>query len=136
MARLRRARDRIGSAFAQPLPLASMTGPAEMSPFHFHRAFTQTFGETPLEFLTRRRMEEARRLLARTTLPVTEVCLEVGYESLGTFSARFRARTGLSPSAYRRSLQRVFVVPELVPYTFVPACYLAFYGVPTLATSA
>ncbi len=136
MTRLRRARDRIGTGFAQPLPLESMAGPAEMSPFHFHRAFTRTFGETPLAFLTRRRMEEARRLLARTTLPVTEVCFEVGYESLGTFSSRFRERTGLSPSAYRRSLQRVFIVPELAPYTFVPACYLAFYGVPTFAAPA
>lgn len=130
--RLRRARDAMAATLEERHRLATIAAPAGMSPFHFQREFVRAFGETPLEFLTRRRMEEARRLLARTDTPVTEVCLAVGYDSLGTFSARFHERTGYSPSAYRRTVRRVFVVPRLAPYAYVPACFLAFYGVPPL----
>ncbi len=130
--RLRRARESIVASLEQPQRLTSMAAPAEMSPFHFQRTFARAFGETPLEFLTRRRMEEARRLLARTDTPVTDVCLAVGYDSLGTFSARFRERTGQSPTAYRQAVRRVFIVPTLAPYSYVPACFLAFYGVPAV----
>ena len=76
-------------------------------------------------------MDEARRRLARTDAPVTEVCMAVGHESLGTFSSRFRERVGYSPSVYGRSLRRVFAVPELVPHRFIPSCFLRFYGVPS-----
>ena len=126
----------MAESFEAPLRLPSMAAPAAMSQFHFQRSFARTFGETPLEFLTRRRMEEARRLLARTELSVTEVCLAVGYESLGTFSARFRERMGCSPSEYRRAVRRAFAVPALAPYSYIPACFLAYYGVPRLAAAS
>lgn len=122
----------MAESLGERLRLASMAAPAAMSAFHFQRTFTRAFGETPLEFLTRRRMEEARRLLVRTDLPVTEVCLAVGYESLGTFSVRFRERTGYAPSEYRRAVRRSFGVPALAPYGFIPSCFMQFYGVPAL----
>lgn len=126
----------MAASFGESLRLRSMAASAEMSQFYFQRSFARTFGETPQEFLTRRRMEEARRLLARTDLPVTEVCLAVGYESLGTFSARFRERTGCAPTEYRRSVRRVFNVPALAPYSYIPSCFLAYYGVPRLPVTS
>jgi len=63
--------------------------------------FVRAFGETPHDFLTRRRIDRAKQLLARDECPVTEVCLAVGYESLGSFSSLFRSVVGRSPSEYR-----------------------------------
>ncbi len=126
----------MAASIDSPVRLAALADSVGMSVFHFQRTFASAFGETPLEFLTRRRMEEARRLLARSDTPITEVCLAIGYDSLGTFSTRFRARTGYSPSEYRRTVRRVFAVPSLAPYSYVPACFLAFHGVPTIPASA
>jgi AraC-like DNA-binding protein len=95
--RLCRARDLLAAGYHAPIPLDRAAREACLSPFHFQRLFTRTFGETPHRFLTRLRMDQARQLLAAGDLPVTEVCLEVGYTSLGTFSSRFAALTGLSP---------------------------------------
>src|ERR1700741_3228418 len=92
--RLCRSRDFIAAGIDQPLRLADAAREACMSPFHYHRLFARTFGETPHEFLTRQRIDRAKELLARENLPVTEVCLAVGYESLGSFSSLFRAKIG------------------------------------------
>ena len=101
-----------------------------MSPYHYHRMFLKTFGETPHEFVTRLRIERAKRLLLREGMPVTEVCFSTGYESLGSFSTRFRSLVGYSPSEYQRTLRRVFPAPYLAPYWLVPNCFLSFYGIP------
>jgi AraC-like DNA-binding protein len=98
-----------------------------LSPFHFQRLFARVFQESPHDFLTRRRMETAERLLAAGNLPVTDVCLEVGYTSLGTFSSRFAARTGQSPSGFRREARR-WVAPACGWRIFrIPDCYAAFF---------
>lgn len=129
-ARLRRVREALAEGFAEPQSLGRAAQHAGWSPFHFQRLFSRAFGESPHRFLTRRRIEEARRLLARTDLPVTDVCLAVGYESLGTFSRRFRAHVGHSPTAYRSLLRRSFPRPDATPYSFVPSCFLAHYTRP------
>ncbi len=72
-----------------------------MSTGHFARSFRAAFGETPYGYLMTRRVERAKALLRRGDLSVTEVCFEVGCTSLGSFSARFTALVGESPSAYR-----------------------------------
>ncbi len=100
--RLLRARDTMDRAFAQPLDVAALARVAHVSPAHFSRQFRATFGETPHRYLQRRRVERAMELLRESDLPVTEVCLAVGFRSLGTFSRTFRAVVGESPSAYRR----------------------------------
>ena len=102
---------------------------AGLSPFHFHRSFRSAFSETPLELLTRRRLELARELLAHSDRLVTEICLDVGYSSLGTFSLRFKQRFGLSPAQYRRRVRVSFAVPLLWPSRFVPGCFLSMFGV-------
>jgi AraC-like DNA-binding protein len=84
-----------------PMTLAEAAREACLSPFHFHRSFQAVFGEAPLAFRTRLRLERAARLLRESNEPVTELSLRAGYQSLGTFSATFHERFGLSPSAYR-----------------------------------
>jgi AraC-like DNA-binding protein len=126
--RLCRSRDYLAAGLNQPLRLADAAREACLSPYHYHRLFARTFGETPHDFLTSLRIDRAKRMLARERLSVTEVCFAVGYESLGSFSARFRRLVGYSPSEYQRSLGRIFPVPALAVYQFVPSCFLQHWG--------
>jgi AraC-like DNA-binding protein len=100
-ARLHRARDYIEASFTRSITLPEMASAACLSPHHFLRLFTQVFGETPHQYVTRRRLEYAQSLLLRTELPVTDICLAVGFESLGSFSWLFRQRFGVAPSRFR-----------------------------------
>ena len=127
-ARLYRSREFLADRLDQPLRLADAAGEACLSAYHYHRMFLRAFGETPHEFLTRLRIDRAKQLLARDESPVTEVCLAVGYESLGSFSSLFRSLVGRSPSEYRRGLRRIFPAPYVAPHRFVPACYLMAFG--------
>ena len=126
--RLCRSRDYLAAHLDQPLRLADGAREACLSPFHYHRLFTRAFDETPHEFITRLRIDRARYLLARDQLSITEVCFALGYQSLGTFSERFRTMVGSSPASYRRALRRIFPVPELIIYRFIPACFLEHWG--------
>jgi AraC-like DNA-binding protein len=99
---LLRARDAIDRDFAKPLDIPTLARIALVSEAHFIRRFRTTFGETPHRYLQRRRIERAMALLRTTGRPVTEVCLDVGFTSLGTFSRTFQAIVGESPSSYRR----------------------------------
>jgi AraC family transcriptional regulator len=101
--RLNRARDFMESHLDAPLDLRRISAEAFLSPHHFLRLFKQVFKETPHQYLTRRRIERAQRLLLRTEMPVTDVCFAVGFESLGSFSWLFKKRTGLSPEQYRKA---------------------------------
>ncbi|MFJ5047659.1 helix-turn-helix transcriptional regulator [Streptomyces sp. NPDC088719] len=101
LARLRRARDRMDRAYAEPLDVPSLARAALMSPGHFSRSFRAAFGETPYSYLMTRRIERAKALLRRGDLSVTDVCFAVGCTSLGSFSSRFTELVGESPSAYR-----------------------------------
>jgi len=99
--RLHRARDFIQARFDTPLTLAEMAEAACLSPFHFLREFKNTFHATPHEYLSACRIERVKFLLERTELPVTQICLAVGFESLGSFSSWFSRITGVSPRAWR-----------------------------------
>jgi AraC-like DNA-binding protein len=98
---LRRARDLADRCFAEPLELDDLAGAAGMSRFHFARCFAEAYGEPPMRYLTRRRIERAQDLLRSANVTVTEVCMLVGYSSLGSFSARFSELVGESPTQYR-----------------------------------
>ena len=100
--RLLRARAHAEDALGDPLSLDRLAREAAMSPFHFHRAFSRAFSETPAAFVRRRRLERAREALLTSDKPVTEICLEAGFASLGSFSTLFRSRFGVSPSTARR----------------------------------
>jgi AraC-like DNA-binding protein len=100
--RLLRARDAMDRGYAQPLDISSLARIAHVSEAHFIRTFRDTFGETPHRYLQRRRVERAMFLLTQTDRSVTEICLDVGFVSLGTFSRTFTAIVGESPTAFRR----------------------------------
>lgn len=101
LAHLRRARDLMDREYARPLEVAGLARAALMSTAHFSRQFRAAYGETPYSYLMTRRIERAKALLRRGELSVTEVCLEVGCASLGSFSARFTQLVGEAPTAYR-----------------------------------
>ncbi|MFL6122785.1 helix-turn-helix transcriptional regulator [Actinophytocola sp.] len=98
---LRRARDHMDAHYADPLKVGDLAAVAGFSRYHFVREFRVAFGETPAAYLSRRRVERAMDLLAHANLTVTEVCMVVGFSSLGSFSRRFRELVGCSPSEYR-----------------------------------
>jgi len=87
--------------YAEPLDVPLLASIAHLSEAHFIRSFRATFGETPHRYLQRRRVERAMFLLRSTGRDVTEVCLDVGFGSLGTFSRTFHRIVGETPSAYR-----------------------------------
>jgi AraC-like DNA-binding protein len=128
--RLCRARDLLAASYNAQVPLDRAAREACLSTFHFQRVFSRTFGETPHDFLTRLRMDQARQLLAAGDLPVTEVCLEVGYSSLGTFSSRFAAMTGQSPSAFRREARRFIAPVHGWHVLYIPTCFVNFWLTP------
>jgi AraC-like DNA-binding protein len=102
MRQLRLAKDAMDRDWAEPgLDLDAVAAHAGYSRYHFIRAFKEAYGETPGQYLTHRRIERAEDLLRTANLSVTEICHLVGFSSLGTFSARFKAFTGLTPSEYR-----------------------------------
>ena len=98
---LLRVRDLIDRAYAGPLDIPALARSAYVSEAHFSRSFKAAFGETPHRYLLSRRMERAKALLRDGDVTVTEVCLGVGFTSLGSFSAQFRRFVGVSPNAYR-----------------------------------
>ena len=116
--RMLRARDTMDRAFAEPLDVAELARVAHVSRAHFSRQFRATFGESPHRYLQRRRVERAMELLRETDHSVTDVCFEVGFNSLGTFSRTFRDIVGESPSEYRERFRG-----EGAAALRVPACF-------------
>ena len=99
--RLLRARDAMDRAYAEPLNVRAVAAVAHLSEAHFSRSFRAAFGETPHRYLQRRRVERSMFLLRETDRSVTDICLDVGFNSLGTFSRTFREIVGETPSDYR-----------------------------------
>lgn len=112
--RLLRARDAIDRTYAQPLDIALLAEIACVSEAHFIRSFRATFGETPHRYLQRRRVERAMFLLRETDRSVTDISLDVGFTSLGTFSRTFHDIVGISPRDYRANAD---------PRPSVPTCF-------------
>ncbi len=110
---LRRVRDRMDREYAQPLDVESLARGVHMSAGHLSRQFKLAYGESPYSYLMTRRVERAMTLLRRGDLSVTDVCFQVGYQSLGTFSSRFTELVGVPPSVYRE--QGASFVPGMLP---------------------
>jgi AraC-like DNA-binding protein len=122
--RLRRSRAFIAEHVTEPIQLADLAYEACFSRFHYQRQFSRAFGETPHEFLTRMRIEHAKKLLRTSDMSVSEICMEVGYQSLGSFSSLFAKREGCAPSEFRR----VFTFPGLWTRRVIPACMGRMYA--------
>jgi AraC-like DNA-binding protein len=121
--RLCRGRDLLAAEYDSRVLLQHAAREACLSEFHFHRLFRATFGETPHAFLTRLRMDRARQMLA-SERGVTDVCFEIGYESLGTFSSKFRAKFGRSPVEFQREVRRIFGYNAPWRILMIPECFL------------
>ncbi|MGY1839084.1 MULTISPECIES: helix-turn-helix domain-containing protein [unclassified Modestobacter] len=111
--RMLRARDAMDRAYAEPLDVPTLARIAHVSEAHFIRTFKATFGETPHRYLQRRRVERAMVLLRNSEETVTDICMAVGFASLGTFSRVFAEIVGEPPSVYRRR----------GPLAPVPSCF-------------
>ena len=125
---LLRVRDLIDRDYAEQLDVAALARSASVSPAYFSRSFKAAFGETPHRYVLSRRMERAMALLRAGELSVTEVCMAVGFTSLGSFSTQFRRFVGVSPSAYRERAGRERAERERLAR--VPQCYVRMWARP------
>ena len=116
-----RARDAMDRDYALPLDVPRLASIACVSDAHFIRTFKATFGETPHRYLQRRRVERAMYLLRNSDRTVTDVCMEVGFSSLGTFSRTFRDIVGETPSEFRTR----------GPIPAVPSCFVKAWTRPS-----
>jgi AraC-like DNA-binding protein len=128
-----RARDLLRE-LSEPAPsIADLAREVEISPFHFIRQFEAVFGVTPHQFRIQARLDAAKHLLALGHHSVTDVCMEVGFSSLGSFSALFARRVGESPSVYRRRVRAMVHVPGTIPRDLVPGCLTLMGRLPASA---
>ncbi len=96
------ARDYMHANLRSRINLSDVAYAACLSPFHLLRVFQAAFKQSPHEYLSQCRLDRAKFLLERTNIPVTGICLECGFTSLGSFSTLFRAKCGMSPRVWRR----------------------------------
>jgi AraC-like DNA-binding protein len=126
--RLLRARDLADARYFEPLGVDDMAAVAHLSRAHFSREFRRAFGESPHAYLLTRRLERAAALLRTTDRSVADVCVSVGWESVGSFTTSFTRTYGLSPTAYRMEC------PPAARHALVPACVLRANGRPQRRT--
>src|SRR5258705_7098359 len=120
--RLNRARKFIDLCYDLPLDLNEISSHACFSRYHFLRLFRQAFNKTPHQYLTERRIERAKELLRTDDLRVTDVCFEVGFQSLGSFSSLFHKSVGHAPITYREKAREQEQANQKVP-----GCFLVMY---------
>src|SRR5262245_47365977 len=120
--RLCRARDLLRDGRDARVTIRDAAREAAMSPYHFIRRFHAMFGETPHQVRIQARIDRAKTLLALSDYSVTDVCLEVGFSSLGSFSDLFARRVGVPPSVYRRQVRTLMAVPGVLPPLLTPGC--------------
>lgn len=128
ISRLFKARNIMDDRFDQPLTIERLSEEAYFSQYHFLRQFRKTFNETPHQYLTRRRLEHAKYLLSHSSMSVTEICYEVGFESLGSFSSLFQKFSGFPPSSYRVRSYHFFEDVSAAPILVIPSCFLGLHN--------
>ena len=125
-----RGRDLLADIQSASITVEDAAREANLSSFHFIRSFKAAFGETPHQFRTRERLMTAQRLLARGW-SVTDVCLEIGFSSVGSFSSLFTREIGVSPNVYKRSLRPFIYIADWMPHP--PNCLLLMCGAASTA---
>ena len=128
-----RARDLLREAREPSPSIEDLARELHISPFHFIRQFEAVFGATPHQFRIQARLDRARHLLALGQHSVTDVCMEVGFSSLGSFSTLFARRLGEAPSAYQRRIRRSVQVPGELPAAMTPGCLCLMSHLPATA---
>lgn len=122
--RLGRAREFIDHCYDHPLNLDQISEKACFSRYHFLRLFRQAFNITPHQYLIEKRIEKAKELLKSDDLRVTDVCFEVGFQSLGSFSSLFHKYVGHAPVTYREKARQRELAKRKVPGCFIVMCKL------------
>ena len=120
--RLNRARKFIDLCYDLPLDLEEISSHACFSRYHFLRLFRQAFNKTPHQYLIERRIERAKELLSANDLRVTDVCFEVGFQSLGSFSSLFHKSVGHPPITFREKSRQTQAAKRQIP-----GCFLVMY---------
>jgi len=133
--RLCLARERLRVECHSSRSIDELARDLRISPFYFIRQFGALFGVTPHQFRIESRVDRAKGLLAAGQHSVTDVCMELGFSSLGSFSAMFTARVGETPSAYRRRRRAIVQVPDLLRSPVVPGCLNLMAHLPPTAFS-
>jgi len=116
----------IDENYHEAIDLDEISQKAYLSRFHFHRLFSKVYKKTPLQYLTAKRIEKAKSLLSENK-PVTDVCNEVGFESLGSFSVLFKKEIGFAPTYYRNMAWLKKQQAKEQPKRFIPHCFIESY---------
>jgi AraC-like DNA-binding protein len=122
---VRLARRLLDRCYDTPITIEQLSREAALSPYHFIRLFRRIYRQTPHQYLVQQRIAKAKELLRTTDLPITEICFGVGFESLGSFSTLFRKVAGISPSAYRASVQAKAITNP----GYIPLCACLLHGI-------
>lgn len=126
--RIAAAKMYIDEHYAAPIDLDHISQQACLSPFHFHRIFRKVYLHTPHQYLTRKRIDKAKDLLAENK-PVADVCNEVGFESVGSFSTLFKKQIGFPPTYFRNIAWLKKQEEKTQPKKFVPHCFVEQYKI-------
>src|SRR5579863_10151440 len=113
--------------FDQVLDLNIISRHCCISRFHFHRLFTRIYRKTPHRYLTQKRIDNAKHMLAENKLTVAEICNSVGFESVGSFSILFKKEIGFAPQYYRNLAFRKKILAQEQPKHFIPHCFIESY---------
>ena len=129
LTRLCRARDLLRDWEDEPRPVSGVARDSGLTHFHFIRLFKAVFGETPHQYRSRAQIEKAKHLLILTNLSITEICMAVGFSSLGSFSALFARRVGMPPSEFQRRYRPASTPERQLPPSLIPGCLSLMAGV-------
>lgn len=129
LSRLCHARDLLRDWEDEPLSVIAVARASGLTRFHFIRLFKAIFGETPHQYRSRAQIEKARHLLILTDLSITDVCMAVGFSSLGSFSTLFSRRVGMSPSEFQQRYRRTSLPERQLPASLIPGCLSLMAGI-------
>ena len=116
----------IDDNYQESIDLEQISKQAFLSRFHFHRLFRQVYKKTPLQYVTQKRLDKAKDLLSENKA-VTEVCNEVGFESIGSFSVLFKKEIGFAPQYYRNMAYKKKMEQLAQPKKAIPHCFIETY---------
>lgn len=116
----------IDDNFQDTINLEKISQQAFLSRFHFHRLFRQVYKKTPHQYITKKRLDKAKNLLSENK-PVTDVCNEVGFESIGSFSILFKKEIGFAPQYYRNMAYKKKLEQLAQPRKAIPHCFIENY---------
>ncbi len=117
----------IDANYSKDINLNKISYEAIFSKFHFIRQFKKIYGKTPHQYLKSVRIEKAKELM-NLGVPVSKACLDVGFESVSSFSGLFRRSTGMAPSEYFNKRQMIKAKIIKSPVSFIPGCFSQKHG--------